>query len=178
VVERVYVGIDVAIAKRKRLPISICHWVDGKCVPLPLRRLGTQPPAGRGYAAVLDKNAIGEFVDETAFYLEKVCERLGVYIHRIGIDAPSAPRPPLISRREAECAMDREGISCFATPSGEDFVGILEKVRRHLSTGGAESRIPHANQLWMLVGFQLFERLAQIAPCLEVYPRPRFVHWE
>ena len=41
----------------------------------------------------------------------------------------------------------------------------------HLSAGGTENRIPHANQLWMLVGFRLFKRLAEIAPCVEVFPQ-------
>jgi len=39
-----------------------------------------------------------------------------------------------------------------------------------LTAGGAVSRLPHANQLWMLVGFELFSTLANEYLCLEVYP--------
>jgi hypothetical protein len=67
--------------------------------------------------------------------------------------------------------MDATGISCFTTPSSKEFGHIFEKVRRHLADGGVESRLPHANQLWMYVGFQLFERLSAIAPCIEVFPQ-------
>lgn len=45
------------------------------------------------------------------------------------------------------------------------------KVRKHLGGGGAENRIPHANQLWMVVGFELFRRLSHLAPCVEVFPQ-------
>ncbi|MGA3117873.1 MAG: DUF429 domain-containing protein [Syntrophobacteraceae bacterium] len=31
--------------------------------------------------------------------------------------------------------------------------------------------MPHANQLWMLVGFELFKRLRQEWECLEVFPQ-------
>jgi hypothetical protein len=67
--------------------------------------------------------------------------------------------------------LDKEGISCFATPSAADFEVIQEKVKRHLSSGGAEGRIPHSNQIWMLAGFALFEELAKVAECLEVFPQ-------
>jgi hypothetical protein len=51
------------------------------------------------------------------------------------------------------------------------LVQIREKARAHLRAGGAESRLPHANQLWMLVGFALFERLRPHWECLEVFPQ-------
>jgi hypothetical protein len=31
--------------------------------------------------------------------------------------------------------------------------------------------MPHANQLWMLVGFELFRQLREIWDCLEVFPQ-------
>lgn len=45
------------------------------------------------------------------------------------------------------------------------------KAARHLHGGGAVSQLPHANQLWMLVGFALFNRLSPLWTCLEVYPQ-------
>lgn len=34
-----YAGIDVAIAKKKWLPVSVCVWRDGRLEPLPLNGL-------------------------------------------------------------------------------------------------------------------------------------------
>ena len=104
-------------------------------------------------------------------YLRDVERHFAVRIQRIGIDAPSRARSNEIKRRRAEVALDSRRISCFTTPSTEDFVRIREKAVAHLATGGAESRLPHANQLWMLVGFALFERLGREWECLEVFPQ-------
>jgi len=67
--------------------------------------------------------------------------------------------------------MDRAGISCFTTPSGSGLEEIKAKVRWHLAAGGTANRLPHANQLWMIVGFALFRELERIAPCIEVFPQ-------
>ena len=140
-------------------------------MPEPLGALPFEPPRGSGNAMVLDEDVVTEFVEATATYLVRVCDHLGVRLGRIAIDAPSAPRLAGTDRRAAELAMDRAGISCFSTPSADDFNEIFTKVRRHLGQGGAENRIPHANQLWMVVGFRLFSRLSELAPCVEVFPQ-------
>ena len=31
------------------------------------------------------------------------------------------------------------------------------------------ARLPHSNQLWMLVGFALFQELSKLAECIEVF---------
>ena len=67
--------------------------------------------------------------------------------------------------------MDRAGISCFTTPSCREFAEIGRKVGAHLAGGRPESQMPHANQLWMLVGFALFRELETVAECIEVYPQ-------
>jgi len=67
--------------------------------------------------------------------------------------------------------MDEAKINCFTTPTANEFEVIFEKVQYHLSRGGPENRIPHANQLWMSVGFRLFSELKKIAPCIEVFPQ-------
>jgi hypothetical protein len=68
-------------------------------------------------------------------------------------------------------ALDQEGISCFTTPSAEEFLRIRQKALAHLATGGEESHLPHANQLWMLVGFEIFRHLRDRWECLEVFPQ-------
>ena len=166
-----FVGIDVAIAKGKHLPVSVCTWEEGRLLPQPLRRLDLVPPRGIGNAASLDREALRQFALDTNDYVAKLCDRLRLNPTRIGIDAPSAPRDWAIPRRAAEVALDRAGISCFATPSADDFDQIRVKAQRHFAAGGAENCIPHANQIWMLAGFAIFEELSRMAPCLEVFPQ-------
>lgn len=120
---------------------------------------------------MLSEEAPKRFARQAMQYVTAVCDRLHLTPTRIGIDAPSAPCNPEIPRRAAEVALDRAGISCFATPSARDFETIRDKVIRHLAAGGREDRIPHANQLWMLAGFAIFEELSRVTQCLEVFPQ-------
>ena len=166
-----FAGIDVAFAKGKHLPIVICTWQGERLIPFALRRLAFEPPVGLGNAASCKAGVVENFAQATVNYLRQVEVHFDVQIIRIGIDAPSDPRSPTVARRAAEAALDRAGISCFTTPSDADFLLIRQKVEHHLALGGAESRLPHANQLWMLVGFQLFRQLKTVAECVEVYPQ-------
>lgn len=170
-VNNAFVGIDLAFAKRKRLPVCLCVWNKERLIPMPLAaRDAPAPPRGYGNVASVDPAAVAAFADETALYLCLLEKHFSVSIRRVAIDAPSDPRPDCMPRRLAETALDRQHISCFTTPSGTEFEKIRIKVHDHLKTGGLESRLPHANQLWMLAGFALFKRLRMDWECLEVYP--------
>ncbi len=166
-----YIGIDLAIAKNKRLPIVVVTWQGRRLVPADLRSIAHKPPYGIGNARTVDKDAVRQYCEDAVTYIESVCKYLDVHPKRFAIDAPSAPRPEDILRRVAELAMDEARINCFTTPSKTDFEGIFSKVRDHLSNGGEENCLPHANQLWMVVGFELFKLLSKIAPCIEVFPQ-------
>jgi hypothetical protein len=52
-----------------------------------------------------------------------------------------------------------------------EFEAKVARVVDHLRNGGPESTLPAANQLWMRVGFALFNRLMTKWECLEVYPQ-------
>ena len=166
-----FIGIDVAFAQKKRLPIVIARWQDGLLVPYPLMALPYKPPRGFGNAATLDEGAVKRFVTEAVDYVEAVCHHLKLTPVRIALDAPSMPTPHGEPRRKAERALDAAGISCFTTPSAEGFERIKSTVRAHLDAGGPVNRLPHANQLWMLVGFELYKAFSQLAPCIEVFPQ-------
>lgn len=166
-----FIGIDVAVAKGKHLPIVVSVKEDGRLIPQRLRSLDLAPPKSAGNLAVLDPGWCQQFAFETRSYVLRVCDRLRLIPTRIGIDGPSSPRPPSTRRRAAEVALDRAGISCFATPSVVDFVLIKAKIRKHLLSGGNEACLPHSNQLWMLAGFAMFETLTEVAECLEVFPQ-------
>jgi hypothetical protein len=166
-----FAGIDVAFAKRKRLPVCLCVWNDCRLIPLPLAdRDAPLPPRGYGNVASLEPATVASFADETAHYLRLLEKHFRVSIRRIAIDAPSDHRLERLPRRLAERALDDEHIRYFATPSGTEFETIRAKVHDHLTAGRLESRLPHANQLWMLVGFALFKRLRIDWKCLEAYP--------
>ncbi|SRR5579883_203945 len=167
----VYVGIDVAFAKRKRLPVVVCRFREERLEPLPLRTARVKPPAGKGNASILDSRTIESFANETAAYLKSIEGELCVHIRRIAIDSPSAPKLPETQRRACEIGLDNRNIHCITTPSTTEFDAIRLRAAEHLQAGGAESRIPSANQLWMLVGFELFKRLGNDWDCIEVFPQ-------
>jgi len=167
-----FAGIDVACAKGKRLPVCVVVRNQRSLVPLPLRdchELGP-PPRGSGNVKALEDGWRTRFADETHDYLRNVERYLGVRIRRIAIDAPSHPKQDGVHRRLSECALDARGISCIPTASAQEFGQIEARARSHLATGGAAGWLPHANQLWMLVGFSLFRRLQRSWECIEVFP--------
>ena len=166
-----YVGVDVAFAKKKALPVCICVRERGRLVPLPLRRHKLRPPRGSGNIATLDEAVVSQFARDARAYIARVARHEGLSIVRIGIDAPREYRAEQQQRRASDAALNRAGISCFATPSRSQFRQIKSKVRAHLAAGGAVNRLPHANQLWMLVGFALFRELVALAECIEVFPQ-------
>ena len=168
---RAYVGVDVAFAKRKYLPVSVCVRNDGRLTPLQFDSGAILPPRGSGNVAALDERVVQQFARDTTTFLKDVARNENLDIVRIAIDAPCDYRAEDQPRRAAESAMDAEGISCFATPSRSDFKRIREKVAVHLRRGGSVARLPHSNQLWMLVGFALFQELSKLAECIEVFPQ-------
>ena len=136
-----------------------------------LRHSDLKPPSGKGNRATLDPSVVEDFAHRVCTYVRGVERTEGVSIYKIAIDAPSAPKRPGIARRAAERSMDQQRISCFATPSCIEFDNILARARQHLAASGAETHIPHANQLWMLIGFALFQVLGNNYECIEVFPQ-------
>jgi hypothetical protein len=166
-----FIGIDVAVAEGKHLPIVVSVQQEGRLIPQKLRPESIVPPCGAGNVAVLDPIWQQSFAVQTRRYILRVCERFHLLPARIAVDAPSSPCSHFVKRRAAEVAMDRAGVSCFATPTTVDFELIQEKVKRHLASGGTKNRIPHAHQLWMLAGFAIFKELLSVAECIEVFPQ-------
>lgn len=142
-----FIGIDVAIAKDKPMPIVISTVESGRLIPQRLRTANIAPPREAGNLAVKDPVWAEDYASETLRYITQVCDCLEIVPERIAIDASSSPCVPDVRRRAAEMALDQAGISCFATPTEAQFELIRDKVRRHLSSGGSVDRIPHANQL-------------------------------
>lgn len=169
--DRAFAGIDVAFANKKSLPLCIVRWNGQRLEPLEIR-IETLPrvPRGRGNRCALMPEIVEAFAHEATAVVNNLSETLGVTIERVAIDAPSAPCASGLDRRLAEREMDRLGYSCFSTPSAARFEEIRAKCTAHLDGGGAVARLPHANQLWMLVGFALFRSLGASRTVLEVFP--------
>jgi Protein of unknown function (DUF429) len=167
-----FIGIDVACAKEKRLPVVVARRVDGRLEPLHLSDARfPKPPVGRGNVAALDDASNREFAQDVVDYLRVIERTEAGTIKRIAIDAPRGPAPASGGLRLSEAALGKQGIRFFRTPSASDFVSIRSLCELHLRDGGAISRLPHANKLWMLVGFALFESLCPQWECLEVFPQ-------
>jgi hypothetical protein len=167
-----FVGIDVAFAKNKVLPVSVCVRADGKTLKiLPLRVSFDKPPAGRGNVLALDEKVRQQFAKEMLAWIRKLEQVKRLNVRRIAIDAPSDYCRDASRRRAAERALDTHGISCFATPTEDEFRSKVEASRKFLACGGKPSRLPNANQLWMLVGFELFGTLGRQYECIETYPQ-------
>jgi hypothetical protein len=84
---RGYAGIDVAFAKRKRLPIVVCTRIEEALTPLPLRSYRPMPPEGRGNAKILEAGIAEYFAEEVVQYLKTIESTFNIEIERIGIDA-------------------------------------------------------------------------------------------
>lgn len=166
-----FIGIDVACAKGKRLPIAVGSWHGSRFLPLPLRTLGLPPPRAAGNVLALDPAWREEFAQQVVDYVRHVEARCNVTIKRVGIDAPASYRAEAADCRASERELGLARISYFKTPTRTGFGEILAKARAHLADRKPEARLPHANQLWMLVGFALYDALGAHWECIEVYPQ-------
>jgi hypothetical protein len=167
-----FVGIDVAFAKNKLLPVSMMVRHEDRLSPLPLATHGyLRPPRGEGNRAILNPERVRSFAADAVAYVVRSAEHFDLEIARIAIDAPSDYCEKNLARRAAENAMDRAGISCFATPTKSRFQSIIRKASEHVANGLPDNRLPHANQLWMLVGFELFRAFRHLGECRETFPQ-------
>jgi hypothetical protein len=166
----IYLGIDVACASNKRLPICAVT-LGSKIEPLeirwPLLRL---IPRGRGNREITEVAPFRDAARDVARAIAQIAREMGWCIQRIAIDAPAAP--PKAGARVSEAELGRCGLSSFRTPAEPDWAGIRETCIRHLDADGALARLPHANKIWMMFGFELFASLREesAAEVIEVYP--------
>lgn len=170
--DEAFVGIDVAFAKAKRFPICVlARQADRVPAILPLRSMFEKPPAGKGNAAALSESVPRAFAREVLEWLQRLERDEHLIIRRVAIDAPSDYCRNVSGRRAAERCLDSHGISCFTTPSEDEFATKIQQSQMFLNEGGALSRLPNANQIWMLVGFELFRTLSGTYECIETYPQ-------
>jgi len=166
----VYVGIDVACAIGKRLPICVVSAGD-PLMPLTIpKHLAGTIPRGVGNKEITAVAPFRGSARGVASALGRILEEMGWRAERIAVDAPAAP--PATGSRASENELGRLGLSSFRTPSASAWAGIRETCAGHLEAGGSAATLPHANKIWMLFGFELFAsvRSGLKAEVIEVYP--------
>lgn len=179
-VERLWVGIDFAFAKRKRLPVVVALDQQGRVAPLQRTDLERRPPCGSGNRAIAlgdpedEASAVSRFAHDVVEYIDHVVDSTGTRVGRIAIDAPRRP-PPLGRIRGCEQAMRDAGLSFIPTP--HDSAAIQSKARVAIEAGARDTHLPEANRLWMIAGFRLFDVLCERYgedTVIEVYPYAAF----
>jgi hypothetical protein len=166
----VYVGIDVACAVGKRLPICVVS-ADYPLVPLKIpKHLAALIPRGVGNKEIIVAMPFREAARGVVSAINRIEIEMGWRVERIAVNAPAAP--PTTGSRASEKELGRLGLSSFRTPVASAWAGIREKCANHLGAGGSAATLPHANKIWMLFGFELFECLKSglKAEVIEVYP--------
>lgn len=102
--------------------------------------------------------------------ISQITVAMGWKVECIAIDAPAAP--PRAGSRMSERELGSRGLSSFRTPPAPDWENIRERCSDHLRRGGSAAKLPYANKIWMLFGFELFACLRSVltATVIEVYP--------
>ena len=166
----VFVGIDVACAVNKRLPICVVS-AGRELTPMMIpKNLAATIPRGVGNKEITAGTPFREAAHGVASALKSIASHMGWQVERVAVDAPAAA--PETGSRLSENELGQRGLSSFRTPATAAWLGIREKCIEHLNDGGGAATLPHANKIWMLFGFELFAALRQRleAEIVEVYP--------
>ncbi len=166
----VFMGIDVACAKRKRLPIcAVAQGFPLRPLPIP-KQLVELIPLGVGNREIIETAPFHQAAQGVVGGIDRILNVTGWNLKRIAIDAPAAA--PTTGSRSSEVELARCGLSSFLTPALHEWTGIREKCIEHLRLGGTAAKLPYANKIWMLFGFELFSQLRSQdrGEVIEVYP--------
>jgi hypothetical protein len=166
----VYVGIDVACARGKRLPICVLSAGDVLIPTTIPPRLAALIPPGRGNKEIAEAEPFQKAAREVTSAIVRIEAEMGWHIERTAIDAPAAP--PESGSRRSETELGRCGLSSFRTPPRPAWLEIKQQCRERLARNPRASTLPYANKIWMLFGFELFCCLRGClrGEVIEVYP--------
>ncbi len=166
----VFIGIDVACAQNKKLPIcvvSAAHPLTPLAIPT---SLSATIPRGLGNREITSAAPFRQAAGDVVAAINRIIKEMNWTVKRIAVDAPAAA-PPTGSRL-SESELSSNGLSSFRTPAAPVWADIREVSIKHLEVGGSTATLPYANKIWMLFGFELFAQLRKelAAEVLEVYP--------
>jgi predicted nuclease with RNAse H fold len=168
----VFAGIDLACGRRKPLPLCFVAWKNDRLEVLPFSKADrSRLPLGQGNAEILSKDPFRNVAQRVSEVIAEIVGENGWHLAGIAIDAPAAP-PSARQIRECEAALGEAGLSYFKTPDRLAWDQIKVVCGAHLNNGKPLSRLPYANMIWMLYGFELFRCLGRItAEVIETYPQ-------
>ena len=166
----VYIGIDVACAKGKRLPICV---VEGGARPVPVgipHELADAIPKGLGNREITVAKPFHSAARGVAEAIRRAAEDKGWRIERVAIDAPASP--PATGSRASEHQLGKCKLPSFRTPTNEKWISIRKECADHLADGKSIATLPQANKIWMLYGFELCDQIRSLlsVEVIEVYP--------
>lgn len=167
---QVYIGIDVNCAQRARLPICFISAASQIVIHALPRDLAHLIPRGVGNGEIREAAPFQSKAREASAAIASIARAQNWTITRVAIDAPAAA--PLSGTRASEDNLGRLGLSSFRTPSQSAWHDIKHVCRDHLNRGQPLAKLPYANKIWMLFGFELFSALREAldAEIIEVYP--------
>jgi hypothetical protein len=166
----VFIGIDVNCAKRAHLPICFISTGSKTVIHALPDDLASLIPRGVGNGEIREILPFRAKAREVTAAVARIVSSQNWTISRIAIDAPAAA--PSSGARASEDQLGRLGLSSFRTPSLGAWRDIIRVCNDHLSREQPLSKLPFANKVWMLFGFELFSafRDAFDAEVIEVYP--------
>jgi len=167
----IFIGIDVACAKGKRLPICCVTKKGRRIEPIDLPDdVKGAIPRGPGNIEIQQPQPFRSLAAEVAGALYKLAADGTYSIERIAIDAPA--KGPTHSERHSERQLFDRRQSCFKTPIQKRWdEEIVPRCHKHLDEGGSLARIPFANMIWMRYGFELFAAIRlKNFKVIETYP--------
>src|SRR5580692_7195166 len=153
----VHIGIDVACARGKALPICVVS-AGPPVLPLGIpNELAALIPRGLGNREINSAVPFREAALGVVAAIARIVSEMKWTVERIAVDAPAAP--PATGARASENELGSAGLSSFRTPSASGWSSISKACARHLELGGSIVTLPYANKIWMLFGFELFASL-------------------
>ena len=164
----IFVGIDVACANNKPLPICFARHDGDRLVPMPIRRELLKFPRSRGNVEICENEPFKTLAADVVLSIKAFVESQKWKIQRIAIDAPAAmPK----GKRNSEQSLGNKNISYFKTPDCDEWQRIREQCIDYLRDQQKPlAELKNANRIWMLYGFELFKALRDDYEVREVYP--------
>lgn len=172
-----YVGIDLAIAKSKRLPVCFASDTTGSFDVINWKELHrdgriSDLPKGPGNARMFCDTCLEEWAKNICDHLRAVSLVTRQEIAVIAIDAPAA-FPAAQGTRKCEQVLLEKDVPFFRTPCQGKWNEIKERFDEHRIDNRSLSEMPYANMLWMRAGEVLFRQARGIFGCakvIETYP--------
>ena len=146
----VFVGIDVACAVNKRLPICVVS-AGRQLTPMMIpKNLAGTIPRGVGNKEITAGTPFRASAHGVASALKSIASHMGWQVERVAVDAPAAP--PETGSRLSENELGQRGLSSFRTPATAAWWNTGEVHRaseRRRRRSNSSSRQQDLDAVWL-----------------------------